>query len=61
MPRARRVIEFLWAYFMAHADELRSSEYTRAGDALSRQAADYIAGMTDHYAIATAERLGFRG
>jgi len=29
--------------------------------ALARRIADYIAGMTDLFAVATAERLGFRG
>ena len=59
--RARRVIEFLWSHFLAHPGELAASEYTRPGDALTRQAADYIAGMTDHFAMAAATRLGFTG
>lgn len=59
--RARRVIEFLWAHFLAHPDELAASEYTRRDDALARRAADYIAGMTDGFAIAAAGRLGFVG
>jgi|CXWL01.1.fsa_nt_gi dGTPase len=59
--RARRVIEFLWERFLRHPDEFTSSEYTRAEDPLARRVADYISGMTDHFAVATAERLGFRG
>ncbi|MEX2227585.1 MAG: deoxyguanosinetriphosphate triphosphohydrolase [Dehalococcoidia bacterium] len=59
--RARRVIEFLWERLMAHPEEFASSEYTRPDDALSRRVADYISGMTDHFAMAAAERLGFRG
>lgn len=59
--RARRVIEFLWAHFMAHPEEVAASEFTRDGDPLARRIADYIAGMTDLFAIATGERLGFRG
>jgi dGTPase len=58
--RARQVIEFLWAHFMAHPQEVAASEYTRPEDALARCIADYIAGMTDLFAMRTAERLGFR-
>lgn len=59
--RARRIIEFLWDHFMQHPDEVASSEYTRPDDPLVRRIADYISGMTDLFALRTAERLGFRG
>jgi len=59
--RARRVIEFLWARFMAHPEEIAASEFTRRDDPLARRVADYIAGMTDLFAIAAADRLGFSG
>jgi dGTPase len=59
--RARRVIEFLWERLMAHPEEFASSEYTRVEDGLSRRVADYISGMTDHFAMAAAERFGFTG
>lgn len=59
--RARRLIEFLWEHFMRDPAELDASEYARAEDALSRRIADYISGMTDLFAMATAERLGFSG
>jgi dGTPase len=59
--RARRVIEFLWTHYLAHPDEVSASEYTRPEDALVRRVADYISGMTDGFAMATAERLGFTG
>jgi dGTPase len=58
--RARRVIEFLWSHYLQHPDEVAASEYTRPDDSLARRTADYIAGMTDHFALSTAERLGFR-
>jgi dGTPase len=58
--RARRVLEFLWAHFMRHPAEVAASEFTREEDPLSRRIADYIAGMTDGFAEAAAERLGFR-
>jgi dGTPase len=59
--RARRVLEFLWDHFMRHPEEVAASEYTRPEDPLARRIADYIAGMTDLFAMATAERLGFGG
>ncbi len=59
--RARRLIEFLWAHFLQEPGELEASEYTRSDDPLVRRIADYIAGMTDLYAIAAAQRLGFTG
>jgi dGTPase len=57
--RARRVIEFLWHHFLKHPEEVAASGFTREEDALTRRTADYIAGMTDHFAVATAARLGF--
>jgi dGTPase len=57
--RARRVIEFLWAHFIAHPQAVAASEYTRPEDPLVRRIADYIAGMTDQFAIDAAARLGF--
>ena len=59
--RARRVIEFLWQHFMRHPEEVAASEYTRPEDPLARRIADYIAGMTDLFALAAATRLGFTG
>ncbi len=59
--RARRVIEFLWEYFMSHPQALSESEYTRPDDSLARRTADYISGMTDGFAIRTAEQRGFGG
>jgi len=59
--RARRLIEFLWHHFLAHPAEVAASEYTRPDDPLVRRIADYIAGMTDQFAMNAAERLGFTG
>jgi dGTPase len=59
--RARRLIEFLWAHFLRHPGEVAASEYTRSVDPVARQIADYIAGMTDLFAMSAAERLGFTG
>jgi dGTPase len=57
--RARRTIEFLWEYYLRHPDEVEASEYTREVDPLVRRVADYISGMTDHFAVARAQQLGF--
>jgi dGTPase len=59
--RARRLLEFLWEHLLRHPEEFATSEYTRPEDPLARRVADYISGMTDHFAVATAERLGFSG
>jgi dGTPase len=59
--RARRVIEFLWTWYLDHPDAIAQSEYARVDDPLVRRVADYISGMTDHFAVAKAERLGFSG
>jgi dGTPase len=58
VTRAQRVIEFLFTYFVAHPGEI-ASDWVVVEDPPWRQAADYIAGMTDRFALDTAERLGF--
>ncbi len=55
--RARQVILFLFEYYMGHPEAL-TSDFTRSDDPLIRRVADYIAGMTDLFAIRTAESLG---
>jgi dGTPase len=57
--RARHVVTYLFEHFTAHPESI-TSDFTRPDDALARRAADYIAGMTDHYALRVAEELGFR-
>ena len=59
--RARRVVEFLWGHFLGRPEAVAASEYTRPEDPLVRRIADYIAGMTDQFAMSAAERLGFTG
>jgi dGTPase len=55
--RARRVVHALFEYFLAHPESL-TSDFTGPDDPLVRRIADYIAGMTDHFALRTAETLG---
>ena len=57
--RARRVVHFLFEYYLAHPEAI-SSDFTRPDDPLVRRIADYIAGMTDLFALRTAESLGLR-
>jgi dGTPase len=53
---AKKVIVFLWQYFNRHADKL-PAEYRLHADTTERGVADYIAGMTDQYALRLAEEL----
>jgi dGTPase len=55
--RARRVVHFLFEYYMSHPATL-TSDFTRQDDPRSRRVADYIAGMTDLFALRTADSLG---
>ena len=57
---AREVVRFLFAYYAERPQEIQS-DFTIPSDASWRQAADYIAGMTDQFALDVARRLGFRG
>ena len=54
--RAREVIRFLYAYFLKHPQEL-PPEYLLHSDEKWRGVIDYIAGMTDQYALKKAEEL----
>ena len=54
--RAKHVVRRLYAYFAERPDEIRS-EFVIEGDPAWRRAADYVAGMTDRYALDTAARL----
>jgi len=55
--QAKRVVSLLYEYFMAHPDEVQT-EFGIASDPPWRRVADYVSGMTDQFALATAERLG---
>ncbi|MFA5309753.1 MAG: deoxyguanosinetriphosphate triphosphohydrolase [Dehalococcoidales bacterium] len=56
---ARNVIIFLYEYFNRHADRL-PPEYRIHADTVARGVVDYIAGMTDQYALRLAGELGHR-
>jgi len=54
--KAREVIRLLYKYFNKHIDEL-PPEYSFYSDETERRVVDYIAGMTDQYALRIAEEL----
>ena len=58
--RAKRIIRFLFEQYACHPERI-SADFARPEDPLSRRAADYIAGMTDQFALDAAARQGFQG
>ncbi len=57
--RARHVVQFLFEHYMTNPGAI-TSDFTRPEDPLVRRTADYIAGMTDLFAMRTAEELGLQ-
>jgi dGTPase len=57
IEKAKKILSDLYAYVL-HAPEPYVKPYPR-GDSLERRAADFIAGMTDLYALALYEKLFF--
>ena len=56
---AKQVVRLLYNYYVEHPDEIRS-DFVIASDPVWRRAADYVAGMTDGFALAQARRPGKR-
>lgn len=54
--QARHIIRRLYRYFSTHEDRL-PPEYRLGDDERERRAVDYIAGMTDRYALRIAEEM----
>jgi dGTPase len=54
--KAKEVIRALYEYFNKHEDKL-PPEYSVYSDEIERRVVDYIAGMTDQYALRLAEEL----
>ncbi len=54
--KAIELVRSLFSYYLEHPDEV-PAEYHRAPGDLPTRVADYIAGMTDRYALRTYERL----
>jgi len=57
--RAREVVRLLYRHFIEHEGRL-PQEYAVRDDTLERKVVDYIAGMTDNYALRLAEELNER-
>jgi dGTPase len=57
VEKAKKILSDLYRYVLANPDPYVKA-YPR-GDSLERRAADFIAGMTDLYAIALFEKLFF--
>ena len=54
--KARGVIRLLYKYFTENEEQL-PSEYYFDGDEIEQRVVDYVAGMTDQYALRLAEEL----
>jgi dGTPase len=54
---ARLVVRRLYEHFMGHEDQL-PGELRLSDDPLARRVVDYVAGMTDQYALQVAKGLG---
>lgn len=54
--KARGVVRLLYKYFTEHEDKL-PSEYHLYSDEVEQRVVDYIAGMTDQYALRMVEEL----
>jgi dGTPase len=54
--RARQVIQLLYEYFLGHEERL-PEEYALPNEPVERRVVDYIAGMSDHYALRLAEEI----
>ena len=55
--RAKEVVRLLYQYFIEHEEKL-PGEYALRGEPLDRRVVDYIAGMTDQYALRITGELG---
>ncbi len=56
-PKALHLVRELFRHFVEHPDQLPEPDPPRAGDSVPRQVVDYIAGMTDRFAIRTYRRF----
>jgi len=54
--KAVEVIRLLYLYFLQHEDKL-PRELAALADSKERKVVDYIAGMTDQYALRLAEEI----
>ncbi len=57
--QARQVISVLYHHYVDHPDEVQSA-FVIPSDPIWRRVADYVAGMTDGFALETARSIGQR-
>ena len=57
--RAKDMLRRMYEYFIQHPEKMPDDEYNAAdrNDPVERRVCDYIAGMTDRYAISVFESL----
>lgn len=57
--RAKDMLRQMYAYFVAHPEKMPDDEYNMSDsdEPVERRVCDYIAGMTDRYAINVFESL----
>ena len=55
--KAKGVLKTLFEYFIKHPEEMPEEYIVRGEDDMSRSVCDYIAGMTDNYAIEKYEEI----
>ena len=56
IAKAREVIYLIYSYFIQHEEKL-PKEYTLRDESVERKITDYVAGMTDQYALRIAEEI----
>lgn len=56
-PKAFGVVQALFDYYLVHPAELPEEYAPSSDDVLVESVVDYVAGMTDRFAIRTFERL----
>ena len=54
--KARKALRLLYSYFLRHVDKL-PQEFASLPDSKERKVMDYVAGMTDQYALRLAEEI----
>jgi dGTPase len=57
--RAREVVRFLYRYFTQHREKLPPENHP-GRESVERRVVDYVAGMTDQFALRLAQELGER-
>ncbi|HET6352275.1 MAG TPA: deoxyguanosinetriphosphate triphosphohydrolase [Coriobacteriia bacterium] len=56
-PKAYRVVQGLFQHYLTHSDELSAEFKPKAGEEPIQRIVDYVAGMTDRFAIRDFERI----